>query len=156
MRWLVALLISATLSPAPFQASFNGVWVLNQRLSRFSSPAKPDRVVMEVNSTASGCVCVLEIRTDTRGQHLHSDQYSSRPADPMPAAQKTTVTTTNRVLFRSQGTGVVEEWAIAPDGLLLILRPNSTAPGTKRDRLVFPRAERRSSVVNPRGKESLE
>jgi len=112
--------------------------------------------VMEVNSTASGCVCVLEIRTDARGQHLHSDQYSSRPADPVPAAQKTAVATTNRVLFRSQGTGVVEEWVIAPDGLLLIQRPHSTAPDTKRDRLVFQRAERRPSVVNPPGKESLE
>ena len=43
MRPLVALLICATLRPAPFEASFNGVWVLNERLSRFASSAKPDR-----------------------------------------------------------------------------------------------------------------
>ena len=39
MRWLVALLVSATHSPAPCEASFNGFWVLNQRLSRFAGPA---------------------------------------------------------------------------------------------------------------------
>ena len=84
MHCLVALLISATLRPAPVEASFNGVWVLNQRLSRFASPAKPDRVMMEVNSTASGWVCVLGIRTDARGQHRQSDQYSSPPTDVRP------------------------------------------------------------------------
>jgi hypothetical protein len=156
MRWLFALLISATLSPAPFEASFNGVWVLNQRLSRFASPAKPDRLVMEVNSTASGWVCVLEVRTDTRGQHLQADQYSSRRTDPVPAAQRPAAAATNRVLLRSQGTGVVEEWAMAPDGLLLIKRPHPTALGTKHDRLVFQRAERCASIVNPLSMGSME
>ena len=154
MRPLVALLICATLRPALFEASFNGVWVLNERLSRFASSAKPDRVVMEVNSTASGWMCVLEIRTDARGQHLQSDQYSSGPTDPVQAAEKIAIR--SRVLLRSQGTGVVEEWAIAPDGLLLIKRPHRTAPGTKHDRLVFQRAEERASTVNPGSKESIE
>jgi len=109
---------------------------------------------MEVNSTASGWMCVLEIRTDARGQHLQSDQYSSGPTDPVQAAEKIAIR--SRVLLRSQGTGVVEEWAIAPDGLLLIKRPHRTAPGTKHDRLVFHRAEERASTVNPGGKESIE
>jgi hypothetical protein len=74
MRWLVALLACVTLSPAHFEASINGVCVLNQRLSRFASPAMPARAVMQVDSAAPGWVCVLEIRTDARGQHLQSDQ----------------------------------------------------------------------------------
>jgi hypothetical protein len=142
MRWLAALLASVTLSPAHFEASINGVWVLNQRLSRFASPALPARVVMEVDSAAPGWVCVLEIRTDARGQHLQSDQYAFDPASPEPVAQKTAIATTNRVLLRSQGTGIVEEWSMEPDGVLLIQRPLPTALGTNHDQLVFQRAER--------------
>jgi hypothetical protein len=156
MRWLAGLLASVTLSSAHFEASINGVWVLNQRLSRFASSALPERVVMQVDSTTSGWVCVLVITTDARGQHLQSDQYAIHPASAVPVAQKTATATTNRSLLRHQGTGVVEEWAIATGGLLLIQRPHPTAPGTKHDRLVFQRAERRGLVVNPWRKKSIE
>lgn len=142
MRWFVALLVSVAVGHPHFEASINGVWALNQGLSRFATPEIPERVVMEVDSTAPGWVCVLEIRTDARGEHLQSDQYSIHAANAGPVAQNTVTATTRRFLLRSQGTGLVEEWIMAPEGLLLIQRPLSTALDTKHDRLVFQRAER--------------
>jgi hypothetical protein len=67
------------------------------------------------------------------------------PTDPVPSAEKIVIR--NRVLFRSQGTGVVEDWAMAPGALLRFQRPHPTAPGTTHDRLVFQRAERRVLVL---------
>ena len=81
--------------------------------------------------------------------HLKLDQYAIHPADPAPVTQEIATETAKRFLLRSQETGVVEEWAMASDGLLHIHRPHSKAHGTKHDRLVFQRAERRALVVIP-------
>jgi hypothetical protein len=143
MRWVVALLLSVAVGHPHFEASINGVWALNQGLSGFASPDVPERVVMEVDSTAPGWVCVWEIRTDARGQHLQSDQYAIRATNAIPVGQNTTTAPISRFLLLSQGSGIVEEWSVGPNGLLLIQRPFPTTPGTRQDRLVFQRAERR-------------
>jgi hypothetical protein len=147
MRWVVTLLFAVTANPAYSEASINGVWVLNQRLSSFANPSIPEKVVMEANSTAPGWVSVFEIRTDARGQHIQSERYSIRAANAVPVGQDTTRAPISRFLLRSQGTGIVEEWGVEPNGLLLVRRPLPTGVRTNYERLVFQRAERRGLEV---------
>jgi hypothetical protein len=56
--------LSVTVGHPNFEASINGICVLNQCLSRFASPVPPERVVMEINSTAPDWVCIVEVRID--------------------------------------------------------------------------------------------